>query len=80
MKATISQAERNDRNLEIRMTGYGHWRISCEYRGKNISTVTTNSSAVDDFNSEFGETDHYGCNRRKQGYERLCSEIIRANA
>lgn len=79
MKATISQAERNDRNLSIRMTGYGHWRIECDYKGKRINTVTTNSVAVDNFNSEFGEKDNYGYNRRKQGYESLCNEIINAN-
>lgn len=78
MKATITQAENNDRNLTIKMTGYGHWRVSMDYRGKTISTVTTNSSAIDDFNSEFGDKMD-GCNRRKAGYEALCNEIIREN-
>lgn len=59
MKATITQAENNDRNLTIR-------------------TVTTNSSAIDDFNSEFGDKVD-GRNRRKVGYESLCNEIIRTN-
>lgn len=79
MKATIKQAENNERNLTIKMAGYGHWRVSMDYRGKTISTVTTNSMAVDDFNSEFGEKKH-GYNRRKSGYEALCNEIIRANS
>lgn len=79
MKATIKQAENNERNLTIKMTGYGHWRVSMDYRGKTISTVTNNSIAVDDFNSEFGEKKD-GCNRRKVGYESLCNEIIRANS
>lgn len=79
MKATIKQAENNERNLTIRQTGYGHWRISMDYRGKTISTVTTNSTAIDNFNSEFGEKID-GCNRRKSGYESLCNEIIRANS
>ena len=78
MKATISQAESNARNLEIRMTGYGHWRITCDYQGRRIGATTTNSIAVDDFNSEFGEKQD-GCNRRKSGYESLVNEIIRAN-
>ena len=79
MKVTISQAERNERNLTVRMTGYGHWRVECDYRGKRISTVTTNSMAVDDFNSDSGDKDQHGRNRIKQGYESLCSEIIRSN-
>ena len=78
MKATIAQAENNERNLSILKTEYGHWKISCEYRGKTISTVTTNSCAVDDFNAEFGEKMD-GVNRRKQGYEDLINEIIRSN-
>ena len=79
MKATIKQAESNERNLSIRMTSYGHWKIECDFRNKRISTVTTNSSAIDDFNSEFGEKDCCGYNRRKQGYESLINEIIRKN-
>lgn len=78
MKATIKQAENNERNLTIKMTGYGHWRVSMDYRGKTISTVTTNSTAVDNFNSEFGDKVD-GRNRRKVGYESLCNEIIRTN-
>lgn len=78
MKATISQAEQNERNLSIRMTGYGHWKVECDFRGKRISTTTTNSIAVDNFNSEFGEKQE-GRNRRKEGYEDLINEIIREN-
>lgn len=54
MTATIKQAENNEINLSIRMTGYGHWKIECDYRNKRISATTTNSIAVDNFNSEFG--------------------------
>lgn len=79
MKATIYQAEKNERNLTIEFQGRGHWRISCEYRGKTISTITTDSVSIDDFNSEFGEKSWTGCNRVKQGYENLCDEIIRDN-
>lgn len=78
MNTTIKQAENNERNLTIKTAGYGHWRVSMDYRGKTISTVTTNSMAVDDFNSEFGEK-RDGCNRRKSGYGSLCNEIIHAN-
>lgn len=78
MKATIKQAEQNERNLSIKMTSYGHWKIECEYRGKRISTVTTNSIAIDNFNAEFDEKMD-GRNRRKEGYQDLISEIIRAH-
>jgi hypothetical protein len=76
MRATIDQAEKNERNLSITKTGYGHWRIECDYRGKRIGTVTTDSQSVDDFNSEFGEKDPDGFNRRKQGYQMLVNRII----
>ena len=78
MRATIKQAEYNERNLSIKMTGYGHWRIECDYRNKRISATTTNSIAVDDFNSEFGDKQD-GVNRRKAGYESLINEIINKN-
>lgn len=78
MKATIEQAIRNERNLTIIKTGYGHWQIECDYRGKRISTVTTDSISVDNWNSDHYERNQYG-NRRKQGYIRLCEQAIRAN-
>lgn len=78
MKATINQAESNERNLKIEMSGYGHWKISIDYRGKRISTTTTNSVAVDNFKSEYGEKQD-GRNRVKEGYEDLCNEVIRDN-
>ena len=78
MKATISQAEKNERNLSIISTGRGHYRIECDFRGKTISAVTTNTMAIDNFNSEIGEKMN-GRNRMKEGYEDLCNEIIRKN-
>lgn len=78
MKATIEQAERNERNLTISSTGSGHFRIECDYRGKRISAITTNTMAIDDFRSEYGEKQD-GRNRMKEGYETLCNEIIRKN-
>jgi len=79
MKATISQAEKNERNLTVRPSGYGHWKIECDYRGKRIRTTTSDSISVDNFNSEFGEKDKHGTNRRKIGYIELCQEIIDSN-
>ena len=79
MKATINQAEKNERGLSIVFRSYGHWRIECTYKGQRISTVTTNSIEVDNFNSEFGEKDIDGFNRTLRGYTSLCQEIINAN-
>jgi len=79
MKATIKQAEQNKRNLSIMSTGRGHYRIECDYRGKTIYTVTTNTMEIDNFNSEMGEKID-GRNRIKEGYENLCNEIIRKNS
>ncbi len=78
MRATIKQAEQNQRNLLIMSTGRGHYRIECDYRGKRIYTITTNTMAIDDFNSEFGEKMD-GRNRMKEGYECLVNTIIRDN-
>jgi len=55
MKLTINQAETNEKRLTIRQTGYGHWKIECDYRGKRIYTITTDSMAIDDYRSEQGE-------------------------
>lgn len=79
MKATVLQAETNERNLSIMSTGRGHYRIECDYRGKRISAITTNTMAIDNFNSEHGEKKD-GRNRMKEGYEDLCNEIIRKNS
>ena len=79
MKATIKQAEKNKRNLTIAFKSYGNWEIECDYRNKRIHAITTNSMAVDDFKSDFGETNDDGINRRKHGYEILINEIIREN-
>ncbi len=79
MKATIKQAEKNERDLSIEFNGYGHFKIGCEYKGKRIYTTSTDSEAVDNFKSEFGEKNHWGRNARKSGYVTLINEIIEAN-
>lgn len=79
MKATIKEAANNERGLTITPAGYGHWKISATYRGKELRAKTNNSEAVDNFRSDPDEKDDYGVNRRKNGYETLLSEIIRKN-
>lgn len=80
MKATIKEAENNARYLRIQFNGYGHYKIEADIRGKRKSCITTDSRAVDDFNSEFGEKDERTKeNLRKRGYETLINEIIYSN-
>lgn len=78
MKATLKQATRNERNLKILPSGYGHWKISCDYRGKTISTVTTDSHSVDEWRSDPTDRDRYGYPVLR-AYRTLCAEIIRCN-
>lgn len=33
--------------MTISQSGYGHWHVSYEYRGKRIGTVTTDSQFID---------------------------------
>ena len=63
-------------NLEIRKTGYGHWKISMEYYGKTISTITTDSVSIDDYNSNDGDKDGRQL-RRKRGFTVLKNAIVR---
>ena len=78
MKATLKQAQRNERNLSVMKTGFGHWKVSCDYRGKRISTTTTDSVSVDLWNSDPTERTCQGY-PMLMGYRTLCAEIVRAN-
>lgn len=77
-QATKKQASMNERGLRIEKTGYGHWRISCMYRNKRISTVTTDSVSVDHWNSDEDEITQ-GQNAMRLGYNSLIWQIVRAN-
>lgn len=46
----------------------GSWKISVKYRGKDISLITTNSMAIDDYNSHDYE-------RSKGGWRQLFDEL-----
>lgn len=59
----------------IQKTSYGHWRISTDYYGKEISCITTNSIAIDNYNSEDDERKGRKL-RRKMGAADLRNEII----
>lgn len=42
---TTKQME--DRLLSVEKTGYGHWRVTQQVRGKKVSHTTNNAPAVD---------------------------------
>lgn len=65
--------------LKIEKTGYGHWKITTTHYNKVISCITTNSTAIDDYNSYDWERDKEGL-RKLRGYRRLREEIIRKNS
>ena len=62
-------------------TGYGHWRVTFTYRGRNISCTTTNSLAVDAMALHEWERRRGACGYStcKQGYMTLYDECKRAN-
>jgi hypothetical protein len=78
MKATVNQARENKKSLTIRTIGNGYWEIGCVHNRKNISSITTDSLAIEDFSCENGEKMD-GKDRRWMGYISLCNEILRDN-
>ena len=64
------------KHITILKSGYGHWKITMEYRGKDISTTTTNSMAIDDYNCDEFEKDGRVL-RKKRGYKQLKNELVR---
>lgn len=64
--------------ISILPNGYGHWKISMDYRNKTISTITNNSTAIDDYNTDEFEKDGREL-RKKRGYNQLKRELVRVN-
>ena len=58
--------------IQVIFTGYGHWRVITNHYNKIIDAVTTNSRAVDDYNSDEEK-------RKNRGYKALRQEVIRKN-
>jgi hypothetical protein len=79
MNATYKQALENKKNLTIRAAGNGYWHIGCVHRGKNISAITTDSLAIEDFSCENNGEKRDGKDRKLIGYVSLCEKIIRDN-
>ena len=68
--------------LRKKQTGYGHFKISIEMDGKELSTTTTKSMAIDAaFDDCYDDEDNDGrfYESRLQAQETLVSEILRAN-
>lgn len=38
--------------IQVKFSGYGHWKITTTFYGKEISTVTNNSIAVDNYKND----------------------------
>ena len=70
------------KTLRNRKTGYGHFKISIEMDGKELSTTTTNTIAIDAaFDDCYDDEDNDGryYESRLEAQEELVSEILRAN-
>ena len=65
-----------------RQTSYGHFNISIEMDGKELSTTTTKSMAIDaafDYCYDDEDNDGRFYESRLEAQEALVSEILRAN-
>ena len=70
------------KTLSRTKTGYGHFRVSIELDGKQYSTITTNSEAVDvAFDSNYDDNDNTGkwYESREEAETSLVNEILSAN-
>jgi hypothetical protein len=69
------------KKISIIPSGYGHFKITTTYRNKDISTVTTNTLAID----RYRDTDKPDRSRGERGLTRnqaanaLYNEIVRNN-
>lgn len=65
--------------LDVKFRGYGHWRNTMLYRGKERSAITTNSQAVDRYNSNEPNTRNRFYNSPAQAWKALKQDIINGN-
>ncbi len=82
MKISFNQAWNNARNLQFVKSGYGHYTISCRYRGKVISCCSNATWNTDELNDWWG-SDAPTTKKEKQNfvsaYRALVLEILRKN-
>lgn len=62
---------KNEKNISIQQTGYGHYRITMDIYGKPFSTITTDSSSIDEYR------DYDDTRRHNRGYKALCRHLMR---
>lgn len=60
---------KNEKNISITKTGYGHY-ITMEIYNHDFSTISTNSIAVDEYNDWDNERRH------NRGYKALYAELM----
>ena len=65
-------------NLTVIPSGHGHYKVITTHYGKNISCVTSNMPAIDDFKSYDDEKDGREL-RKLRGYRTLRAECISKN-
>lgn len=71
------QATRFTHPITMMPSGYGHKKITVTFRGKEYSTVTSNSRATDVVNDEkYAKDKDFSCAR---AHAQLLSEIKRDN-
>lgn len=75
MSYTIKQSQTNHHSLNIRFLSYGHWEISAVIRGKLKKCVTTDSIAVDNYNSDTWELNSHKKNIKYLGYVTLLNKL-----
>jgi hypothetical protein len=78
MKTTYKEALENRRKLEI-IQKENCYLLKCVYRKKTIEAISFDQLNVNNFKAKPHEIDSYGHNRKKVGYEKLISHIIKEN-
>jgi hypothetical protein len=79
---TQTQIEKAASTLSKQFSGYGHFKISIELDGEELSTVTTNTTAIDAaFDYDYDDVDNSEriYESRAQAQDALVCEILRKN-
>lgn len=72
----MTQKQALEKPITINFVSHGHWRITMNHYNKNLSCITNNSVAVDEYRSEENERDSEGIVWLR-GYKTLKNEILR---
>jgi len=70
--------KRNFKDIRILSNGHGHWHITMRYKKRDVSLITNNARAIDDYRSGEWERDENDGRifKRTRGYDALRQEII----